>query len=266
MSNNVLLKINDNTHTNIVLNHKFQKPDSRDYKFVPSPSVLAKVTTPIKKFCLNQKNIIVLNQGNLGSCVSNAFAQCINILSMNTLAISRLYHYYCGRAIGGNSSMGDTGLYIRQAASIITKFGGAKESTWPYVISNFSQLPPLKVFQGSKLFRKYMYTFVNQNLISLKACLVQNNTPIVFGIMVYSSFMTAAVTNTGTVPLPNTKTETLLGGHCIIMIGYNDLTQTFTCVNSWGTAWGAKGYFTLPYAYVTNPALASDFCFINFIY
>jgi hypothetical protein len=187
-------------------------------------------------------------------------------LSRNTLAISRLYHYYCGRAIGGDSSMDDNGLDIRQAANIITKFGGAKESTWPYVVSNFSQLPPLKVFQGSKLFQKYVYTFVNQNLTSLKSCLLQNNTPIVFGIMVYSSFTTTAVTNTGTVPLPNTKTETLLGGHCVIMIGYNDSTKTFMCLNSWGTAWGAKGFFTLPYDYVTNPALASDFCFINFIY
>ena len=78
MSNNVLLKINDNTHTNIVLNHKFQKPDSRDYKFVPSPSVLAKVTTPIKKFCLNQKNIITCHTITL-----TAFDEFTEILQLN---------------------------------------------------------------------------------------------------------------------------------------------------------------------------------------
>ena len=230
---------------------------------------LSKITSTknnIPNFSLNQKNIIILDQGTLGSCVSNAFSQTINIMTNNTLAISRLYHYYCGRGIDADSSIIDTGLDIRSAATIISKFGAVKENTWPYIISKFSVLPPLNVFQSAKLFQKYVYTFINQDLNSLKTCLVQNNTPIIFGILVYSSFMTQAVSNTGNVPMPNTKKEILQGGHCILMIGYNDSTKTFLCVNSWGTNWGLKGLFNLPYDYVTNPALASDFCYLKFTY
>ena len=42
-------------------------------------------------------------------------------------------------------------------------------------------------------------------------------------------------------------------------VGYDDAKQWFIIRNSWGTGWGMKGYFTLPYAYVTDASLASDF-------
>ncbi|MGI8571877.1 MAG: peptidase, partial [Solirubrobacteraceae bacterium] len=29
--------------------------------------------------------------------------------------------------------------------------------------------------------------------------------------------------------------------------------------NSWGEGWGQAGYFTMPYAYLLNPSLSSDF-------
>ena len=29
--------------------------------------------------------------------------------------------------------------------------------------------------------------------------------------------------------------------------------------NSWGTGWGQEGYFTMPYAYLTDSGLAADF-------
>jgi C1A family cysteine protease len=243
------------------LNYKFQKKDSRDYKFSLSKP---KSSLP-NSFNLNKKVKTILDQGNLGSCVSNSFAQAIN-MSVNSIWISRLMHYYCGRAIQETSSMDDTGLDIRKAASIIAKYGACLESVWPYNISNFNKLPSLTAFQKSKLFKLYKYSFVNQDIISLTTCLYNTQRPIIFGIMVYSSFLSNIVTTTGMVPIPDTNTETLEGGHCVVMIGYDNSTQLFTCVNSWGNTWGNKGFFYLPYAYVTNPNLASDFCSLNFTY
>ena len=54
------------------------------------------------------------------------------------------------------------------------------------------------------------------------------------------------------------KTESVLGGHAVLIAGYDDATQRFLVRNSWGTNWGMTGYFTIPYAYFTNPKLASD--------
>ena len=251
--------------TNRVFNYRFQKVDPRDYKYTASTVAILKTsTTP--SFVLNQKNIIILDQGSLGSCVSNAFAQFINIVTNNTLEISRLCHYYCGRAINGESSTRDSGLTLRVAASIILKYGAARENIWPYIISRFSQLPPLDVFQNSKLFQQYSYVFINQDLIILKTFLNDNKVPIIFGLMIYSSFIKQSVAKTGIVPMPNRRRERILGGHCALMIGYNDTNRTFICVNSWGKYWGSEGFFTLPYDYVTNSALARDFCSLSFIY
>jgi C1A family cysteine protease len=246
-----------------LLNYKFQKVDSRDFKLKIIDEHI-KATSSIDSFSLQPKIKTIYDQGDLGSCVSNAFAQYINMGTKNNIRISRLLHYYCGRAIEGDSSLEDNGLDIRQAASIIKKYGACNESVWSYDTSKFNSLPPLSVFKSSLLFKKYSYSFVNQNITSLTSVLYSQKLPIIFGISVYDSFYDADTT--GIVPMPDTTNETLQGGHCILMVGYNNATRRFTCVNSWGASWGNRGFFTIPYEYVLDPSLAADFCCLNFLY
>ena len=51
----------------------------------------------------------------------------------------------------------------------------------------------------------------------------------------------------------------MLGGHAVLCVGYNDATSRFVIRNSWGMQWGQKGYFTMPYEYLTNANLSDDF-------
>lgn len=244
------------------LNYRFQEKDARDYKYLKTvpPRFLSKLPS---QFSLQNTIGIILDQGNIGSCVSNAFALCINMLTNKYVRISRLFHYYCGRAIGGDSSILDTGLNIRTAANIIRKFGACAEQTWPYVTANYPELPPLGVFKASKLFKKYNYTFLTQDLISFKSCLLVSKSPIIFGLYLYDSFIKST---RGVIPTPDITTEQLLGGHCMLIIGYNDATQTFTCANSWGSSWGDRGLCHIPYAYLLDSTLSCDFCQLNFIF
>lgn len=91
----------------------------------------------------------------------------------------------------------------------------------------------------------------------MKACLASGY-PFAFGFTVYENFESDAVAATGVVPMPGTS-EQVLGGHAVLAVGYDDAQQRFIVRNSWGSAWGMGGYFTMPYAYLTNPDLASDF-------
>ena len=42
-------------------------------------------------------------------------------------------------------------------------------------------------------------------------------------------------------------------------VGYDDEQSWFIVRNAWGTGWGMKGYFTLPYTYLLDENLSDDF-------
>jgi len=261
------------------LSYKFQKSDHRDHLFIShldvtpelqvnSKSIVNKDAALPASYSFRSSVSPILNQGSIGDCVSNACALTISTMTKNKVNMSRLFHYAVARILENTPLSEDSGLYIRDGASSILNYGALDETIWPYATNKFSVFPPLNAFRGTNKFINFSYTFVNQSLNSLKTCLVVNKKPIIFGFNVYSSFMTQNVANTGIVPLPNTHSETLEGGHCIIIVGYDDAKNggSFICANSWGTSWGDKGFCYIPYTYLTNPALASDFCYLSFTY
>jgi C1A family cysteine protease len=97
----------------------------------------------------------------------------------------------------------------------------------------------------------------------MKGCLASGY-PIVIGFTVYESFESASVAKTGAAPMPASG-EKVMGGHCVLVVGYDDSTQRFMCMNSWSTKWGQKGFFTIPYAYLTDEDLAADFWTIRIV-
>ena len=263
--------------------YKFQKHDSRDYKFKAelhenSNSEIITITKPLQNNVVQKptaksppsyiigKQYTVLDQGTLGDCVANAFSFCISVQTNKVFSTSRLYHYAICRILDNTPLDQDDGTTIRTACRAIQNYGAVGEKVYPYNINNFANLPLLNIIQGAKFFKKFTYTFVNQDLMSVKNCLNTYGCPITFGFLVYSSFYN--VNNSGLVSTPNTTTETLEGGHCMNIIGYNDSLNggVFICVNSWGKIWGKNGICYIQYNYLMNKELAGDFCFTQFIF
>ena len=82
--------------------------------------------------------------------------------------------------------------------------------------------------------------------------------PFVFGFTVFNSFESEAGAENGIMNMPS-QNESLLGGHAVLAVGYDDNKEHFIVRNSWGTKWGDNGYFYMPYNYILNKKLATDF-------
>jgi C1A family cysteine protease len=133
----------------------------------------------------------------------------------------------------------------------------------PYVIAKFRSKPPAKCYADALKYIVVLYQRVTPILSQLKGCLASGY-PFVFGFTVYEGFESAQVARTGHASLPKSG-EQVVGGHAVVGVGYDDTKQWLIVRNSWGARWGMKGYFTLPYAYVTDDNLANDFWTIRVV-
>ncbi len=202
----------------------------------------------------------VYDQGNLGSCSANAIAAAIEFARIKQglpdYTPSRLFIYWYERYMENTVSQ-DAGAMLRDGFKVINKQGAPRESHWLYLPSRFTQKPSLLVALEARMHPSVAYAAVAQNEVAIKSALA-GGYPVSFGFIVYMGFESAEVARTGVVamPLPG---EQKVGGHAVLICGFNDQTQMFVCRNSWGAGWGDAGYFYMPYAYVLDPNLGFDF-------
>ncbi len=69
---------------------------------------------------------------------------------------------------------------------------------------------------------------------------------MLFGTAVCDSFM--MIRKNGVYAGPN-EGEQELGGHCMLIVAFDDYYQSFTVKNSWGTGFGDHGYCYLSYKF-----------------
>ncbi len=242
-------------------------PDHRDFLYaVPPQRARALPTnTDLRPGCPP-----VYDQGQLGSCTANAIGGAIEFENMKqklpAFTPSRLFIYYNERVIEHDVPL-DNGAQIRDGIKSVAAQGVCAESSWPYSDQNkdpdtcpdcpYAQKPPQSCYTEAQKHIVKLYQRLTPVVNTLKGCLADGY-PFVFGFTVYESFESQEVANTGIVPLPG-PTEKVVGGHAVVAVGYDDSKQQFIVRNSWGTGWGIKGYFMMPYAYLTDPNLADDF-------
>ena len=238
-------------------------PDHRDHYYaapVEKAAVLP-VSTDLRAQCPP-----VYDQGQLGSCTANAIAGAIEFdrlkQKVGDFMPSRLFIYYNERVIE-HTVDSDSGAQIRDGIKSVAKQGDCPETEWPYVITKFKTKPAARCYADALQYRVVLYQRLVPVLSQLKGCLASGY-PFVFGFTVYESFESPAVARTGHASLPG-PAERAIGGHAVVGVGYQDVHQWFIVRNSWGKGWGTKGYFTLPYAYLTDENLASDFWTIRVV-
>jgi C1A family cysteine protease len=240
---------------------KKQLPDPRDKKFLfmPDPSIVLPPSIDLRPFCPP-----VYDQGQLGSCTANGIAFAYEFDHMKQqlpdFMPSRLFIYYNERVIE-KTVKSDSGACIRDGFKTMgigeKGQGVCPETDWPYNINRFACKPPKKCYNEAKKDVALKYRPVNQILSDIKSSLAQGF-PVVIGMSVFESFESDEVKRTGIVPMPGIN-ESVLGGHCMAVVGYDDIKGWWIVRNSWGTKWGDQGYCYIPYQYLTDKNLSDDF-------
>ncbi|HEY5296807.1 MAG TPA: C1 family peptidase [Verrucomicrobiae bacterium] len=238
-------------------------PDARDHLYAAPMEMLGAIPSKVD---LRAQCPPVYDQGQLGSCTANAIAVALEFdrlkQKISAFAPSRLFIYYNERVME-HTVASDSGAQIRDGIKSVGKLGDCPETEWPYTISKFKTKPPAKCYAEALKYKAVLYSRLTPILTQLKGCL-SSSFPFVFGFTVYESFESAQVAKTGHAPLPKSD-EQVIGGHAVVGVGYDDAKQWFIVRNSWGNSWGMKGYFTLPYSYLTDSNLADDFWTIRIV-
>ncbi len=201
----------------------------------------------------------VEDQGQLGSCTANALAGALEFLMIKDqkpyLDMSRLFIYYNERVIERTVSQ-DSGAMIRDGIKTLAKQGSCSEKSWPYNVDQFATKPGQSCYAEALQYRITSYQRID-TVDEMRSCLA-DGFPFVFGFTVYQSFESQEIANTGIVNMPGSDEQTI-GGHAVVGVGYDDSQKRFVVRNSWGSNWGMKGYFTIPYDYLANRNLSDDF-------
>ena len=233
------------------------KLDSRDYKYQlttkSSPN-----SVDLRSYCSP-----IENQGSLGSCTGQAIAGAIELINKRSgkpTDVSRLFIYYYERLLLGTVNY-DSGAYIRDGIKATNHYGASLESLWPHDIRKFKQEPITEAKNDAQNRKVTRY----ERVTNFNGCIdaLTNGYPVIMGFHVYQSFMSNSVARTGNMPYPNTKRERLLGGHAVLLVGYDKRKKVFIARNSWGTNWGIKGYFYMPFDMVIKPNMSSDYWIIK---
>lgn len=217
---------------------------------------------------LRPKMPAVYDQGELGACTAHAIAGLSEYLMIKSgkkpYVPSRLFIYYNERVLE-ETVLEDSGASIADSMRVVTTNGCPNEAIWWYNVVKYAIKPNQKVYINGLTHLVSDYYQVNQDLNSLRSILALGY-PIAIGFTVYESFEYDVVTLTGVMPMPKPDEE-VLGGHAVLVVGYDDEKRMFIVRNSWSKDWGGpmEGYFLMPYDFLLDPYYASDFWFAKSI-
>jgi hypothetical protein len=240
-------------------------PSSKDWPAEPIMRAARAVVLP-ERVKLTRLIAGILNQGKLGSCGPNAVAQglraaMIRLGFAESPLASRLFLYYFARAMTGTTQV-DSGVYIRNLFDVIRKIGFCPETVWPYSDDDVTY----KILPGAGATRlafdqlgSFGYYRISstggQRVADVRAAIAAEYT-VVFGTQVSNKF---AEYKRFSAPLEAPKpSETILGGHALLVGGYDLVTDDFDIANSWGPEFGEDGWCKFQSSYIADPR-SSDF-------
>jgi len=224
---------------------------------------------------LRNIKIPVLDQGDFGTCVANTISSAIMYRQFHHLPLkkneidniyisSRLFFYTNYRIDNNIPLTDDPGADYLSMFQSIEKYKFCKEQIWPYIPENFSLKPSKIAYEEASKNENVKHFFITDSIkhheIEIKSALF-NKYPIVFGIIIFESFY--KIKQDGLVPIPDFDNEEILGGHALLLIGFDDDKKVWIVQNSWSEKFGDNGFIYIPYDLMLKSEFASEFFAIS---
>jgi len=184
----------------------------------------------------------VEDQGGCGSCVAfgstAAFESAVRVFNHNPnlpvdLSEAQVFYCYC-KAAGATC---ETGSWPDVAFNGF-KSGVVDAACFPYRAGD--QACNLCSNWQDRLTAITGWTLLT-NTSAMKTQIASNG-PVSACFTVYNDFFSYS----SGVYSPDTASG-IAGGHCVCVVGYNDVGKYWICKNSWGTGWGESGFFCIAY-------------------
>ena len=217
---------------------------------VPSASASLKLAsataTPPASYDLTPWAIAPGDQGRVGSCA--AWAVVYSALGYYQRhdgvaggALAPMYTYaQISKGVDNGSSL-QANLDIAKAQGVDTQADYVPQGNM-----NFTTQPTAAQTTNAAKWKLSAYTALTVSQANIQTS-ISSGHPVLLGINVYDNFMTLTSANNG---FYSGISGNLLGGHAVTALGY-DATGV-RIENSWGTGWGASGFATLAWSYITT--------------
>lgn len=180
------------------------------------------------------------------------------------LSLSRLFNYWVSRNII-NELPGQIGSSVRSAIRAIKHFGVPAETTWPYIPAQVDTRPTEEAFSeaSTRVIQRYEIIKPVQlvwwtreqkrdNLVLQIKSALNEGIPVVFSCNLNDLWYSVSgpwQEHQYTYPADGHPT---VGGHAMVIIGYDDASGRFLIENSWGSQWGDGGFGGMPYDALYN--------------
>lgn len=194
----------------------------------------------------------VYDQHRVGSCTAQALAGAVEILAPRsgyaTERPSRTALYRREREMIGTTNE-DSGAIIGDGIAVL-RCGWEPENEEPPPMwgTEWSQPAPMLPLDAPRL--------VNAEPIDLDPATIawelSCGHPVAVGLQVTEAWMGWTAGASSMLPTPREAGD-VVGGHAVLLVGYDIPSRAWRVRNSWGVGWGEKGYAWLPWEWTGLP-------------
>lgn len=207
----------------------------------------------LKSFCPSPED-----QGDIGSCVG--WATGYGALTMLRSIQAQLNDQEQINEMANSASFifnqikeGDCkeGAFLNDALEFLKEKGDCLANTFPNSSTICDQLPNQAQKKQASLYRikDYAKVFNTKDAAVVKISqikkLLADSIPVVVALELDESFWALDAINKKWKPLPRSKYSFV---HALVIVGYNEWTEHFELMNSYGENWGNAGFFEISYA------------------